>query len=215
MKFTSDRPTEPLILTGNGRGEFYLLEVISQRLDGTSKSISFPFFQSKVLIEIPKTRTTLAVLKSLMDYVEKYDLRLFLIVIDLEHFTGGIISDIEEKLTSMSVSIDRTEMLNPPHENALRIEGRSKGGRDFVVLISIMGITECPKIEYHVARVIEHKYGVGMDTCPGKGDIRVVLKQRGVRSYGKLIEDLEIGEIEKYFPQLIQALNAVEEIIEP
>jgi hypothetical protein len=35
------------MLTGNGRGEFYLLEVISQRLDGTSKVIAFPFFQSK------------------------------------------------------------------------------------------------------------------------------------------------------------------------
>lgn len=192
-----------------------MLEVISQKLDGASKIISFPFFQSKVLIKIPKTRTTLAVLKSLMDYVEKYDLLLFLIVIDLEHFTGGIVSDIKEKLMSMGVSIDRIEMLNPPHENALRVEGRSKGGREFVVLVSVMGITECPKIEYHVARVIEHKYGVGMDTCPSKEDIRGVLKQRRVRSYGKLIEDLEIAEIERHFPQLIQALKAVEEIIEP
>jgi len=214
MKFIADWPTEPLILTGNGRGEFYLLEAVSQKLDGSSKIISFPFFQSKILVKIPKTRTTLAVLKSLMDYVEKYDLRLFLIVIDLEHFTGGIRSDIEEKLESMGVS-NRIEMLNPPHEDALRVEGRSKGGRDFVVLISVMGITECPKIEYHVASVIEHKYGVEMDTCPSKEDIREVLKQRRVSSYGKLVEDLEIEEIESHFPQLIQVLRAVEEIIEP
>lgn len=216
MKFTTDRPTEPLILTGNGRGEFYLLEAISQKLDGASKIISFPFFQSKVLIKIPKTRTTLAVLKSLTDYVEEYDLRLFLIVIDLEHFTGGtggIVTDIEEKLASMSVSIDRTRTLNPPHENALSIEGRSEMGKDFIVLISVMGITECPKIEYHVARVIEHKYGVGMNTCPGKEDLRAVLKQRRVRSYGKLIEDLGIEEIERHFPQLIQAMKAIEEIV--
>jgi hypothetical protein len=213
MKFITDRPGEPLILTGNGRGEYYLLGVISQKLDGTSK-IYFPYFQSNVLVKIPKTRTTLAVLKSLMVYVEEFYLRHFYIVIDLEHFTGGIRSDIEEKFISMGVSIDKIEMLNPPHENALRIEGRSERGNDFVVMISVMGIKECPKIEYHVAKVIEHQYGVGMDTCPRKEDIRVVLKQRRVRDYGKLIENLAIEEIEKHFPQLIRALRAVEEIIE-
>jgi len=64
MKFISDRPGEPLILTGNGRGEFYLLEVLTKKLNGTTIIIYFPFFQSKVLVEIPKTRTTLAVLKN-------------------------------------------------------------------------------------------------------------------------------------------------------
>ncbi|MHC1610876.1 MAG: hypothetical protein ACXQTW_04655 [Candidatus Methanospirareceae archaeon] len=118
------------------------MEVISQRLNGTSKIISFPFFQSKVLVEIPKTRTTLAVLKTLVDYVEKYDIRLFLIVIDLEHFTGGIISDIEEKLTSLGMSIDGIEMLNPSHEDALRVEGRSKSGRDFIALIQSLRTVE-------------------------------------------------------------------------
>lgn len=213
MKCITDWPTEPLILTGNGRGEYYLLDVITQKLDGTSK-ISFPHFPSKVLVEIPKTRTTLAVLKSLMVYVEKFYLRYFYIIIDLEHFTGGIRSDIEEKFISMGVSIDKIEMLNPPHENALRIEGRSGSENDFVVMISVMGITECPKIEYHVAKVIEHKYGVGIDTCPRKEDIGVVLKQRRVGNYGKLIEDLEIEEIEKHFPQLIHALRAVEKIVD-
>ena len=213
MKFITDLPGEPLILTGNGRGEYDLLGVLTQKLDGAS-TIYFPYFPSKVLVEIPETRTTLAVLKSLMDYVEKFSLRRFYIVIDLEHFTGGIRSDIEEKFRSMGVSIDTIEMLNPPDENALRIEGRSERGNDFVVVISVMGITECPKIEYHVAKVIEHQYGVGMDTCPRKEDIRVVLKQRRVRNYGKLIENRDIEEIEKHFPQLIHALRAVEAIIE-
>ncbi|MDI6811751.1 MAG: hypothetical protein QMD80_08840 [archaeon] len=165
------------------------------------------------MVKIPETRTTLAVLKSLIEYVEEYDLRVFLIVIDLEHFTRGIRSDIEEKLTKMGVSIDRIEMLNPPYENALRIEGHSGMGKDFVALISVMGATECQNIEYHVARVIEHKYGVKMGTRPTKEDIKEELKQRGVGDYGKLIEDLEIEDIERHFPQLIRVLRAVEEII--
>lgn len=216
MKFTIEQLAgQCLILTGNGRGEVYLLRVISRKLNGSSTLLSFPHFPSKISIEIPEPQTTLAVLKSLITYVEKFDLGLFLIVIDLEHFKVGIISDIEEKLTSIGVSMDRIEMLNPPQEDALRVKGRLKGGRDFILLISVMGITECPKIEYHVARVIEHKYGVRMEICPSKEDIREVLKQRGVRNYGKLVDDLDIGDIERDFPQLIQVLRAVEEIIEP
>jgi hypothetical protein len=96
----------------------------------------------------------------------------------------------------------------------LILTGNGRGAENTSYMISVMRIKECPKIEYHVAKVIEHQYGVGMDTCPRKEDIRVVLKQRHVRNYGKLIENLEIEEIEKHFPQLIHALRAVEGIVD-
>ena len=145
-----------------------MLKKIAEKLDGTSKIIFFPYFQSKVLVEIPKARTTLAVLKSLMEYVEKYDVKLFLVILDLEHFTGEIRGDIREKLESLGVMIAETEALNPPHDNTLRVEGRSMSGRDFVALIAVMGDESCPNTEFHIAHLIDEKYGVWID--PPKQD---------------------------------------------
>jgi hypothetical protein len=216
MRFVSDRAGEPLILTGNGRGEFYLLKEIVAKLDGTSKNIFFPYFQSKVLVEIPKTRTTLAVLKSLIEYVAEYDVKRFLVILDLEHFTGEIRGDIEDKLESLGVTIAETETLNPPYDNALHVEGRSRSGRDFVVLITVMGDEICPKIECHIAHLIKEKYGAWIDPNQDKEDfVKKVRRTTGARRYGKLAEELTEEELIKFFPQLLHALRAIERLIEP
>jgi hypothetical protein len=219
MKILSDRSGEPLILTGDGRGEFYLLSVIAQKLNGTSIILNFPFFQSKVLVEIPKTRTTLAVLESLIEYVEGYDVKLYLVVLDLEHFTRGIREDIREKFESFGVTIAEIEPLNPPQDNALRVEGRSNSGRDFAALIAVMGDESCPNTEFHIAHLIEEKYGVWLDPPTHDNDkMKFLEKVREItraRNYGKLIEILSEEELTKFFPQLMYALKAVERLIEP
>lgn len=219
MRFVSDRPGEPLILTGNGRGEFYLLKKIVEKLDGTSKELFFPYFQSKVLMELPKARTTLAVLKSLMEYVEEYDVKRFLVILDLEHFTGEIRGDIEEKLESLGVTIAETAALNPPHDNALRVEGQSRSGRDFVALIAVMGDEICPKTECHIAHLIDEKYGVWIDPPKDDADKMEFLKKvkeiTRARNYGKLIENLSEEELTEFFPQLLHALNTAERLVEP
>ncbi|HUV02690.1 MAG TPA: hypothetical protein VMW67_04500 [Desulfobacteria bacterium] len=193
-----------------------MLKGIAEKLDGTSKIIFFPYFQSKVLVDIPKTRTTLAVLKSLMEYVEEYDVKRFLVILDLEHFTGEIRGEIEEKLESLDVTIAETEALNPPHDNALRVEGRSRSGRDFVMLITVMGDEICPKIECHITRLVEEKYGVWIDPNQAKEEFtKKVRRTTGARRYGKLAEDLTEEELTKFFPQLMHALKAAERLIEP
>lgn len=216
MKILSDRSGEPLILTGDGRGEFYLLNVIAQKLNGTSIILYFPFFQSKVLVEIPKTRTTLAVLESLIEYVEEYDVKRFLVVLDLEHFTRGIRKDIKEKFESFGVTIAEIEPLNHPLDNAIRVEGRSKSGRGFIVLIAVMGDETCPKTECHIAQVIAEEYGMWIDPNQAKEEFSKKIRQTtGARRYDKLVEDLTEEELTTFFPQLLHALRAVERLIEP
>ncbi|MGC9445003.1 MAG: hypothetical protein ACP5E9_08800, partial [Candidatus Methanospirareceae archaeon] len=189
---------------------------IAAKLDGTSKYIFFPYFPSKVLVEIPKTRTTLAVLKSLIEYVEEYDVKRFLVILDREHFTKEIREDIEEKLESLGVTIAKTEALNPPYDNALRVEGRSRGGRDFVVVITVMGDEICPKIECHIAHLVKEKYSVWIDPNQNKEDfLKTVRRTTGARSYGKLTIDLTEEELLKFFPQLLHAFKAIERLIEP
>jgi hypothetical protein len=140
-----------------------------------------------VLVEIPKTRTTLVVLKTLIEYVEEYDVKRFLVILDLEHFTGEIRGDIEEKLESLGMTIAVTEALNPPYDNALRVEGRSRSGRDFVVLITVMGDENCPKIKCHIAQLVEEKYGVWIDPNQDKEDFLKKIRQTtGARKYDKL-----------------------------
>ncbi len=215
MRFVSDLPGEPLLLTGDGRGEFYLLEVLTQKLNGTTIIIYFPFFQSKVLIAIPKTRTTLAVLETLVEYVEGYDVKRFLVVLDLENFTGGIRSGVEERLGSLDVTLAKMEMLNPPYDNALHVEGRTSSGRDFIALITVMGDNTCPKIEFHIAQLVEEKYGVRID--PNQAKLKFLKKVReitGAKNYGKLVENLSEEDLIKFFPQLMHALRAIEEIVE-
>lgn len=219
MRFVTDRPGEPLILTGNGRGEFYLLEQISQKLNGTAVSIYFPYFPTKVLVKLPARRTGLAVLKTLIEAIEDYDLKRFLVVLDLENFTGEIRGDIEEEFESRGVTIAKLEALNPPQDNALRVEGRSKGGRDFIALIAVMGDQSCPNTEFHIAHLIREKYGVRIVPPTHDTDkMKFLEKVREItraRNYGKLLEDLSEEELTEFFPQLIYVLKAVERLIEP
>jgi len=216
MRFVTDRSGEPLILAGNGRGEFYLLEHISQKLNGTSASIYFPYFPSKVLVELPTRRTGLAVLKTLLEDVEDYDLKRFLVVLDLENFTEEIRGKIEEEFESRGVTIAEIAPLNPPLDNAIRVEGRSKSGRGFIVLIAVMGDETCPKTECHIAQVIAEEYGMWIDPNQAKEDFSKKIRQTtGARRYDKLVEDLTEEELTTFFPQLLHALRAVDQLIEP
>lgn len=203
MKFTDTRLEGIVCLTGDGGDEGDLLRVISWKLNGNLKLLSFPQYPKKIPRGIPSPRTTLTgVLKVLLRYVDEFNRKLFLVIIDLEHFKGEeIINKIREEFTSLT-NIDIIEILNSQCENALCIKGHSRKGKNFMALMSVMGIQGCPKIEYHIISVIKHKYGVEMGDClrkEKKKEVKDWLRVRKVSSYAKLVEDLEIGEIESYF----------------
>jgi len=219
-KFEKLRECSCIALTGDGSSEVGLIEVITQKFDGTLSLLCFPHYPSKLGIseELQKKfepRTTLAILKVIAHYVGVSLYGHFLVIIDLEHFKADIAEDVKNQIEREKVSfnIKGIEKINYSEDKAVLINCQNE--RDFSIVMCVMGDETCPKTEFHIAKVIEHKYGVWIDPNQAKEEFRKKVKQTtGTKSYGKLVENFEIEDLVKFFPQLMQALKTVEGIIE-
>ncbi|MBA7524824.1 hypothetical protein ES705_16968 [subsurface metagenome] len=160
-------------------------------------------------------RTTLAILNVVAHYVKASIHGPFLVIIDLEHFNTDIAEDVKNQINreKMGFSIkEEIKEIDYSDEKALLISCQNV--KDFSIVMCVMGDKTCPKTEFHIAKVIEYKYGVWIDPCQDKEEFRKRVKQTtGTKSYGKLIKNLGTEDLVKFFPQLMQAMKAIEEII--
>ncbi len=220
--FEKLRECSCIALTGNGSSEVGLVEVVTQKLDGTLNLLCFPHYPSKLGVteEMQKKfepRTTLAILKVLANYVEASIHGPFLVILDLENFKTNIVKDvknqIERDIKSFSLK-EEIKRINSSDDKALLINCQNE--KIFTIVMCAMGDKTCPKTEIHIAKVIEYKYGVWIDPCQDKEEFRERVKQTtGTKNYGKVVTNLEIEDLVKFFPQLMISLKAIEDIIEP
>ncbi|RZN34982.1 MAG: hypothetical protein EFT35_08825 [Methanophagales archaeon ANME-1-THS] len=200
-----------------------LVDALTQKLNGTATLLCFPHYPSKlgVSAELQKKfepRTTLAILKVIGNYVELSANGPFLIIIDLEHFSTRIVNDLRKQIEQGQVGFSikgEIKKLDPPDERTLLITGQN--GKDFSIVVCVMGDETCPKTEFHIAHLIEVKYGVRID--PPKQDkdkikfLKKVKKITGAKNYGKLVDNLSEEDLITFFPQLMQALRAIDELV--
>jgi hypothetical protein len=211
-----------ICLTGDGTSEVGLMDAITQKLNGTATLLCFPHYPSKlgVSAELQKKfepRTTLAILKVIAHYVEASIYGPFLVIIDLEHFKNAIAEEIKNLVECeiRAFKVRRIENMNSSGDKVLLVTCQDE--REFLIMMCVMGDETCPKTEFHIAHLIEIKYGVWID--PPKQDkdkikfFKKVKKITGAKNYGKLVENLSEEDLITFFPQLMHALRAIEDVV--
>lgn len=188
------------VLAGDGPTEFRMLRVISKKYDGSSKVLYFP------KLPVYHLGGGLSVLKVIKIYVDKYNIKNFLCIIDREHLKTNAPTEkvIKEKLGEFGVGASSVQKLSADCEEALHIEGKV-GAHDFVLWVAITGKEKC--IEEDFAKLLETKFKEKVE--PTKNDVKSVLKKHKI-NMEQLLRNTSISRIKQSFPALALALSSLE-----
>lgn len=157
-----------LVLSGNGKREFRILKGFSKKYDGKSNILFFP--ESP----LPKRKTGVSALDSLVFYVNRISHFLFISDRDQDFKRGESIKEkIEKKLQERGINIRRTDQNNRAEEDALLISV-IVGSHETMIYTAILGEEKC--LEENVTKLIKLEYGVALP--PDTGEIDRFLRQK-------------------------------------
>ncbi len=197
-RYSRRRPT--VVLTGDGEWEYRVLKGLCEKFDGR-KHLWFP----KTPLPYSKTGTGKPTGRGIYGtvklYVEKYDVRSFVILYDREHFDG-----IDEDLRTLSRLGFTSMKVETVKENKAFVISCRLGPRDVIVHVSVQGKSRC--LDEEIAELIKAKYGVELK--PNKKEIKRFLKAQEVDG----IEDLVKQSSIKYLKRAFEGLCAILEVLE-
>mgnify|MGYP000459829554 CR=1 FL=1 len=176
------------VLLGNGTMDERIISALAKRYNH-SKEMRIPI--------APQRPTGLdAVVKALIQCIERSKVIRYVVVLDREHITS--MNHVEKKLKEHGLEMKRVNVLCG---DAIAVEIR-RGSKEALLYAIILGFEK--RIEENLSKLIELEYGEHIE--PDKKVIRRWLKEHGLRDIN-LIEKATVDHLEEAFPGLSYTLK--------